>query len=70
MFFNYVLATASTPTTLQEILTNVGSIITQVLGWVGDAAETIVSTPLLFITMGFLMLGGAIGILSRLLRKN
>lgn len=57
-------------TTLATLLTNLGSIVTQVLTWVGNVCETIISTPLLYLSMGFFVLGGAIGIVGRLLSKN
>ncbi len=41
-----------------------------ILTWVGDVATTITSTPILLLTTGFLVLGGAIGIFGRLLSKN
>lgn len=62
-----VLATTSTMSTL---LTELGSVVTQVLSWVGDVASTIVGTPILLLTTGFLVLGGAVGIFGRLLSKS
>lgn len=41
-----------------------------VLPWVTEVASTIVNTPILLLTTGFLVLGGAIGIFGRLLSKN
>lgn len=52
------------------LLTDLGTVVTEVLAWVGDVAAIIVSTPLLLFTTGFLALGGAIGIFGRLLSKN
>lgn len=46
------------------LLTDLGTVVTEVLAWVGDVAAIIVSTPLLLFTTGFLALGGAIGILE------
>ena len=57
-------------TTMSELLTELGTVVTQVMSWVGDVAEAIVSTPLLLLTTGFLVLGGAIGIFGRLLSRN
>lgn len=59
-----------TPTPMAALLTDLGTIVTQVLSWTGDIASQIVSTPILLITTGFLMVGGAIGIFGRLLSKN
>ena len=63
-------ALTQTTTSLSDLLSNLGTIVTQVLSWVGSVAETIISTPALYLTMGFLVLGGAIGIFGRLLSKN
>lgn len=55
---------------MSALLTDLGTVVTQVLTWVGSVADTIVSTPILLFTTGFLALGGAIGIFGRLLSKN
>lgn len=55
---------------MAELLTELGTVVTQVMTWVGTVATTIVDTPLLLLTTGFLVLGGAIGIFGRLLSKN
>lgn len=57
-------------TTMATLLSTLASVVTQILTWVGSVAETIVSTPILLLTTGFLVLGGAIGIFGRLLSKN
>lgn len=59
-----------TPSPMAELLGTLGDVVTQVMLWVGNVASTIVSTPLLLLTTGFLVLGGAIGIFGRLLSKN
>lgn len=56
--------------TMSSLLTDLGTVVTQVMTWVGNVASTIVNTPLLLMTTGFLVLGGAIGIFGRLLSKN
>lgn len=58
------------PTAMQALLTTLGSVVGEMLGWVADVASTIVSTPILLLTTGILVLGGAIGIFGRLLSKN
>lgn len=63
------MAITSAPT-MQSLLTDLGTVVTQVMEWVGNVATTIVSTPLLLVTTGFLVLGGAIGIFGRLLSKG
>lgn len=55
---------------MSSLLSELGTVVTQVLSWVASVATTIVSTPLLLLTTGFLVLGGAIGIFGRLLSKN
>ena len=55
---------------MASLLSTLASVVTQVLTWVGSVASTIVDTPLLLLTTGFLVLGGAIGIFGRLLSKN
>lgn len=55
---------------MSSLLTDLGIVVTQVLTWVGSVATTITGTPILLLTTGFLVLGGAIGIFGRLLSKN
>ncbi len=57
-------------TPMEALLTNLGLVVTQVFTWVGTIASTIAGTPLLLLTTGFLVLGGAIGIFGRLLSRN
>lgn len=56
--------------TMTSFLTSIGEVVTQGLAWAGDVCSTIVETPMLLFTTGFLALGGAIGIVGRLLSKN
>lgn len=60
----------STVSAMESLLTDIGSVVTQVIAWVGDVADTIVDTPILLLTTGFLVIGGAVGIFGRLLSKN
>lgn len=55
---------------MSTFLGSVGEVATKIFDWVGTAAETIVSTPLLLFTVGFLAVGGAVGILGRLLSRG
>lgn len=55
---------------MSALLTTLGLVVTQVFTWVGTICTTIVDTPLLLLTTGFLVLGGAIGIFGRLLSKR
>ena len=59
-----------TPDPMADLIASLGTIITAIMTHVGTVASTIVSTPLLLLTTGFLFLGGAIGIFGRLLSKN
>lgn len=55
---------------MQALLTDLGTVVTQVLDWTVESATTIVENPLLLMTTGVLMLGAAIGILGRLLSRS
>lgn len=55
---------------MSGLLTELGSVVTSTLEWVGDAVNTIVTNPLLLLTTGVLMLGAAIGIIGRLLSRG
>lgn len=56
--------------TMTSLLTDLGTVVTQALTWTGNVAETITTTPILLLTTGFLVLGGAVGIFGRLLSKG
>ena len=55
---------------MTELLASLSEIVTKILVWVGEVATVIVDTPILLVTTGFLMIGGAIGIFGRLLSKH
>lgn len=55
---------------MSAFLTDVASIVTQILTWVTSVTTTIVGSPMLLFTVGFLALGGAIGIFGRLLSRR
>lgn len=57
-------------TGMSDLLSQLALIVTQIFTWVGTVGSTIVSTPILLLTTGFLVLGGAIGIFGRMLSKN
>lgn len=52
------------------LLGELGTVVTEALSWTVEAVNTIVGNPFLLMTTGFLVLGGAIGILGRLLSRN
>lgn len=56
--------------TISTLLTNIGTIVTQILTWVGDVCSTITSTPLLYLSLGFFVIGGVCGLIGRMLSKN
>lgn len=56
--------------TMAELLADIALIVTQIMTWVTTIATTIVDTPLLLLTVGFLMIGGAVGIFGRILSRG
>lgn len=59
-----------TVTPMGSLLADLGEVVTSVLGYVGDVCTTIVGQPVLLLTMGILLIGGAIGIFGRLLSRG
>lgn len=55
---------------MSELLTTLGTIVTQVFAWAGNVAQMIVDTPLLLLTSGVMLAGAAVGIFGRLLSRN
>lgn len=55
---------------MTEFLATMSEIATWIFGQVTVVGETIMETPYLLVTTGFLLVGGAIGIFGRLLSKN
>lgn len=55
---------------MSELLATLGEVVTAVLGYIGNICATITAQPILLLTMGILLLGGAIGILGRLLSRG
>lgn len=55
---------------MQSLITNLGTVATAIWDQVATAASTISETPLLLFTVGFLFVGGCIGIFGRLLSRN
>ena len=53
-----------------SLLTTLGEVGTDVLEYVGNVCTTIVSQPLLLLTVGFLFIGGVVGIFGRLLSRG
>lgn len=57
-------------TPMSALITQFGTIATSIFSQVSTVATTIVDTPLLLFTTGFLFVGGCIGIFGRLLSRN
>lgn len=55
---------------MSALLSSLGNVVTAVLGYIGDICSTIAGQPILLLTMGILLLGGAIGIFGRLLSRG
>lgn len=49
-------------------LTSLGSIFTQFMTWMGELYTVIVSHPIMMLTLGIFVVGGAIGLIFRLIR--
>lgn len=58
------------PDAMSAFLSDVTTIVTQIITWVTSVITLILGQPFLLFTVGFLALGGAIGILGRLLSRN
>ena len=69
MGMGMVVLTA-TGSTMSGLLGDLSTVGTEVLGTVGEVITTIVSNPLTLFTTGILFLGGAVGILGRLLSRS
>lgn len=55
---------------MAELLADLVLVSTEVLEYVGTVCTTIVAQPLLLLTVGFLFIGGVIGIFGRLLSRG
>lgn len=55
---------------MATLLTDLGTVATSVIDYVGNVCEVIVGQPLLLLTVGFLFIGGVVGIFGRLLSRN
>lgn len=65
---NYLVLTEGAG--MSGLLSDLSTVATQIFTWVGTVATTITSNPILLLTTGFLVVGGAVGIFGRLLSKN
>ena len=55
---------------MSDILSTVTSIFTAAIGWVGDVASTIASTPILLLFCVLPLVGLGIGLFKRLINVN
>lgn len=55
---------------MTTLLADLGTVATEVLEFVVNVCTTIVDNPLLLLTVGFLFIGGVIGIFGRLLSRG
>ena len=55
---------------MTSFLSTMSEIATWIWGQITTIGETIMGTPYLLVTTGFLLVGGAIGIFGRLLKKS
>lgn len=65
-----MLLAETTPTAMGSLLADLATVGTKVFSVVGTVCTTIVDNPLLLLTVGFLFVGGCIGIFGRLLSRN
>ena len=56
--------------TMADLISQLGTVATAILGQVGTISQTIVDDPLLLFTTGFLFVGGCVGIFGRLLSRS
>ena len=59
-----------TVTAMGSLLAQLKLVVSAVLTYVGDICTTIAAQPILLLTMGILLIGGAIGIFGRLLSRG
>lgn len=55
---------------MSSLLTSLGEVGTAVLGVIPDICSTIVTEPLLLLTVGFLFIGGCVGVFGRFLSRG
>lgn len=55
---------------MTTLLATISEIVTSILSNVVTVANTISSTPLLALSLGFFFIGGVVGIIGRMLSRN
>lgn len=56
--------------TVSTILTSIGSVFSEAIGWAGDVGETIVNTPILMVFVAIPLVGLGVGLFRRLINVN
>lgn len=54
---------------MATLISNIQLVVTFIFTNIATALSTITESPLLIFTMGFLVVGGCVGLISRMLRK-
>lgn len=58
-----------TPTVMETFISNVGSVLTALIGWMGDILAFVMEQPAIFIPLlVFAIISFAVGILMRVIR--
>ena len=65
----YILETASQPTALDGLFTNVGTVISKMVSNLTIVSEKLIADPIFQITIGIAMLFILIGIVFKLVKK-
>lgn len=60
----------ATANTMEALITGLTPMVNFIMEQVPEVATTIVSSPLLLMTTGFLVVGGVVGIFGRFLSKG
>lgn len=55
---------------MSTFLSTLGTIVTQMLTWVGSVGTAILADPILTFSLGVFAVGAAVGIFGRLLSRN
>ena len=55
---------------MATFLSTLGTIVTQMLTWVGNVGSAIIADPILTFSLGVFAVGAAVGIFGRLLSRN
>lgn len=51
-----------------DVITSIGSVLTSLLGWVGDFLGELTSNPLTMVILGVLIVSTGVGFMFRLLK--